>query len=56
MNFSRPYKSDRHRDQRKKPQKVISLRGIWKGVEISEEDIKKAKNIWEEGIKGWNIM
>ena len=40
----------------KKPQKVISLRGIWKGVEISEEDIKKAKNIWEEGIKGWNIM
>jgi len=40
----------------KKPQKVISLRGIWKGVEISEEDIKKAKNIWEEGIKVKRVL
>ena len=26
----------------------ISLRGLWKGIEISEEEICRAKGIWEE--------
>ena len=41
---------------RKKPQKIISLRGIWKNIQISEEDIEKAKHIWEEGMKKWNSI
>lgn len=40
----------------KKTQKIISLRGIWKDIEISEDDIKKAENIWEEEIEKWNSM
>jgi len=30
---------------RKKPEKIVSLRGIWKNIQISEEDIEKAKHI-----------
>jgi len=29
----------------RKVKEVISLRGIWKGVEITEEDIERAKNM-----------
>lgn len=36
---------------RKKPQKIVSLRGIWKNIQISEEDIEKAKHISLEDIK-----
>lgn len=32
----------------KKTKKNISLRGIWKGIQIGEEDIEKAKHIWEK--------
>ena len=35
----------------KKVKKIISLRGIWKGIEISEEDIDKAKHMWEKGAE-----
>ena len=35
----------------RKVQKIISLRGIWKGIEIGEEDIEKAKHMWEKGAK-----
>ncbi|MCL0082844.1 antitoxin family protein [Dehalococcoidia bacterium] len=30
---------------------VISLRGIWKSVQISDESIEEAKHIWERGIE-----
>lgn len=33
----------------KKAKKIISLRGIWKGIQISGEDIQKAKHVWERG-------
>ncbi len=36
---------------KKKKGKVITLRGLWKGAEISEEDIKEVKKLWEEGIQ-----
>ena len=39
---------------RRKPQEIISFRGIWKNIQISDEDIEKAKHIWEEGVKKWN--
>jgi len=29
----------------------ISLRGLWKGVSIKEEDIDEAKYVWEKGTK-----
>ncbi len=35
----------------KKAKKNISLRGIWKGIQISEEDIEKAKHMWEKGAE-----
>jgi len=35
----------------KKTKKIISLRGIWKGIQIGEEDIDKAKHIWEKGAQ-----
>ena len=35
----------------KRAKKIISLRGIWKGVQISEEDIEKAKHMWEKGAE-----
>ncbi len=35
----------------KKGEKKISLRGVWKGSEVSEKDIDKAKHIWEKGVK-----
>jgi len=35
----------------KKVKKNISLRGIWKGIQISDEDIEKAKHIWDERLK-----
>jgi len=41
---------------RKKPQKIVSLRGIWKNIQIPEEDIEKVKHIWEEGMKKWNSI
>jgi len=41
---------------RKKPKKIVSLRGIWKDIQISQEDIEKAKHIWEKGIQKWNSM
>jgi predicted DNA-binding antitoxin AbrB/MazE fold protein len=35
----------------RKVKEVISLRGIWKGVEITEEDIERAKNMWGKGAE-----
>jgi predicted DNA-binding antitoxin AbrB/MazE fold protein len=35
----------------KKAKKNISLRGIWKGIQISEEEIEKAKRMWEKGAE-----
>jgi predicted DNA-binding antitoxin AbrB/MazE fold protein len=35
----------------RKGKKNISLRGLWKGSEVSEKDIDKAKHIWEKGVK-----
>ena len=35
----------------RKSKKNISLRGLWKGSEVSEKDIDKAKHIWEKGVK-----
>jgi len=35
----------------KKAKKIISLRGIRKGIKISEEDIEKAKYMWEKGAE-----
>ena len=29
----------------------VSLRGIWKGVQISDELIEEATKVWEEGVK-----
>ncbi len=36
---------------KEKKGKIISLRGLWKGIKISEEDIYRAKGIWEEGAE-----
>ena len=35
----------------KKGEKNISLRGLWKGSEVSEKDIDQAKHIWEKSVK-----
>jgi predicted DNA-binding antitoxin AbrB/MazE fold protein len=35
----------------KKAKKIISLRGMWKGIQISEEDIEKAKHMWKKGAE-----
>lgn len=35
----------------RKGKKNISLRGLWKGSEVSEKDIDNAKHIWEKGVK-----
>ena len=31
--------------------RVISLRGIWKGMQISDEEIGRARKIWEAGME-----
>ncbi len=36
---------------RKKKGKVITLRGLWKGAKISEDDIEEVKQLWEAGIR-----
>ncbi len=36
---------------KEKKGKIVSLRGLWKGIKISEEDIYRAKDIWEEGAE-----
>jgi len=37
--------------------KVISLRGIWRGIQINEENIEKAKYIWDKEVeKQINIL
>lgn len=36
---------------KEKKGKIISLRGLWKGIKISNEDIYSAKEIWEGGAK-----
>jgi len=33
-----------------KVKKVISLRGIWRGIQINEENIEKAKQIWDKEV------
>lgn len=34
------------------PEKVISLRGIWKDVgTVSDEEIEEAKKLWGKGLK-----
>jgi len=38
-------------ENRKKQGKIITLRGLWKGTEISEDDIEEAKQLWEAGIR-----
>lgn len=35
----------------KKRRKILSLRGIWRGIEINEEDIEKARSIWEKEVE-----
>ncbi len=35
----------------KKSNKNISLRGLWKGAKVKEEDVEKVKFIWEQGLK-----
>ena len=35
----------------KKSKKIQSLRGIWRGIEISEENVEKARSIWEKGVE-----
>lgn len=37
--------------KKEKPKKNISLRGIWKGIQISEEDIDRAMHIWDGGLE-----
>ena len=34
-----------------KAPKIASLRGIWRGVQIDEEDIEKARHIWDKGVE-----
>jgi predicted DNA-binding antitoxin AbrB/MazE fold protein len=34
-----------------KAKKITSLRGIWREVQINEEDIEKAKHIWDKGVE-----
>jgi len=34
-----------------KAPKIISFRGIWKGVQINEKDIEKARRIWDKGVE-----
>lgn len=34
-----------------KVKKVISLRGIWRGIQINEENIEKAKHIWDKEVE-----
>lgn len=36
---------------KKKKGKIITLRGLWKGIEISEDEIEDAKQLWETGIR-----
>lgn len=31
--------------------KNISLRGLWKGSVIKEEDVDEVKSVWEKGLK-----
>jgi len=33
-----------------KGKKIISLRGIWRGIQINEENIEKAKHIWDKEV------
>ena len=35
----------------RKSKKNISLRGLWKGTKVKEEDIDEARYIWEKGVK-----
>jgi predicted DNA-binding antitoxin AbrB/MazE fold protein len=35
----------------RKSKKNISLRGLWKGAKLKEEDINEARYIWEKGVK-----
>ena len=37
--------------RKEKNKKNISLRGLWKGVDIKDKDIDEAKFIWEKGLK-----
>jgi len=34
-----------------KVKKVISLRGIWREIQINEENIEKAKHIWDKEVE-----
>lgn len=34
-----------------KVKKITSLRGIWRGIQINEEDIEKVKHIWDKGVE-----
>jgi predicted DNA-binding antitoxin AbrB/MazE fold protein len=34
-----------------KSKKIVSLRGIWRGIEINEEDLEKARSIWEKEVE-----
>lgn len=34
-----------------KVKKVISLRGIWRGIQINEENVEKAKHIWDKEVE-----
>ena len=37
--------------KKEKNKKNISLRGLWKGSFIKDEDVDEAKFIWEKGLK-----
>jgi predicted DNA-binding antitoxin AbrB/MazE fold protein len=34
-----------------KSKKIVFLRGIWKGIEIDEKDLEKARSIWEKEVE-----
>jgi len=34
-----------------KLKKITSLRGIWRGIQINEEEIEKVKHIWDKGVE-----
>ena len=37
--------------KKEKNKKNISLRGLWKGSFIKDEDVDEAKFVWAEGLK-----
>ena len=36
--------------KKRSKQKNVSLRGIWNGIKIKDEDIEKVKKVWDKGL------